>query len=341
MKKYITNALKFLVFISLGIFIFWKVYQDQDWKEILEALHEVNFLWVYVSIFLGIISHLARSARWVLLADSLGYKPSHYNSFFAVMIGYFANLAFPRMGEVTRGAIIKQYEKIPLSTAFGTIITERIIDLIMLVGITGLAILLQFDVFQKFVLENPAVSENIQSILESGWVIGIAAFLGLGAVVIYFLFRQKFEHIKIISKINEKVNTLKDGLLSIKDVKNKLLFILFTFTIWIAYYGMLYVCFFSFPFMDGYGPVVALTIFVLGSYGMVAPVQGGIGAYHFMVISGLVIYGVGGDDAKLFALVVWSAQTLMLIGMGLISYISLPFYNRYKKRNHEPAGNHK
>ena len=93
--------------------------------------------------------------------------------------------------------------------------------------------------------------------------------------------------------------------------------------------------------MDGYGPVVALTIFVLGSYGMVAPVQGGIGAYHFMVISGLVIYGVGGDDAKLFALVVWSAQTLMLIGMGLISYISLPFYNRYKKRNHEPVGNNK
>ncbi len=340
MKKYITNALKFLVFISLGIFIFWKVYQDQDWKEILNALHEVDFLWVYVSIFLGIMSHLARSARWVLLADSLGYKPSQYNSFFAVMIGYFANLAFPRMGEVTRGAIIKQYEKVPLSTAFGTILSERIIDLIMLAGITTFAILLQFDVFQKFVLENPAVSENIQNIIESGWVIGIIAFLGIGILALYFLFRKRFEHFKIIKKVNEKVNTLKDGLLSIKDVKNKFLFIAYTFAIWIAYYGMLYVCFFSFPFMDNYGPVAALTIFVLGSYGMVAPVQGGIGAYHFMVISGLVIYGVGGDDAKLFALIVWSAQTLMLIGMGLISYISLPFYNRYKKNKHEAAGSY-
>lgn len=333
MKKFIINAIKFLVFISLGIFIFWKVYKGRDVEEMLHALHDVDFFWVYVSILLGILSHIVRAARWMLLAKSLGYKPSPYNSFFAVMIGYFANLAFPRMGEVTRGAVIKQYEKIPLSTAFGTIITERIIDMIMLLLITGIAVLVQFDLFRAFIMENPAVSENIQQLLESGWLIGFIGMLGITAAIVYFMFRHRLDHIKVFRTVNEKVTTLKDGLLSIKDVDRKILFMLYTLAIWLGYYGMLYVCFFSFSFMDAYGPLTALTLFVLGSYGMVAPVQGGIGAYHFMVVSGLVIYGVEADPhAGLFALIAWSAQTIMLIGLGLISYVTLPLYNRYRNK---------
>ncbi len=331
MKKIIGNTIKFLVFISLGIFIFWKVYKDQDFDELVKGLEQVNFFWVYVSIFLGVLSHMARSARWVLLAKSIGYKPSQYNSFFAVMISYFANLAFPRLGEVTRGAVIKQYEKLPLSTAFGTIISERAIDIIMLLGITGVGILLQFDIFKEFVVENPAVSENIRNIIDSGWIIALFMLLGVGAAVVYFLFRHKLNHIKIFKSANEKVDTLKEGLLSIRGVDNIFLFIIYTFAIWIAYFGMLYICFFSFDFLDGYGFLPALTLFILGSYGMVAPVQGGIGAYHFMIISGLVIYGASPENARLFALVVWSAQIVMIIGMGSLSYIALPIFNKYKK----------
>ncbi len=332
MKKIVGNTIKFLVFISLGIFIFWKVYKDQDIQELLKGLDHVNFFWVYVSIFLGILSHIARSARWVLLAKSLGYQPSQYNSFFAVMISYFANLAFPRLGEVTRGAVIKQYEKIPLSTAFGTIISERAIDFIMLFGITGLGIILQFDVFKKFVVENPAVSENLRNLLESGWIIGLFAFIGVSILIVYFLFRHRLNHIKIFKSANEKMDTLKEGLLSVRGVDNIFLFIVYTFAIWFAYFAMLYVCFFSFDFMEGHGVLAALTLFILGSYGMVAPVQGGIGAYHFMIISGLVIYGATPENARLFALIVWGAQIIMIIGMGSLSYIALPIFNKYKKQ---------
>lgn len=336
MKKQIINTIKFLVFISLGIFIFWKVYKGQDVKELIKAIHEINFFWIYLSIFLGILSHIARSARWVLLANSLGYKPSKYNSFFAVMIAYFANLAFPRMGEVTRCAVIRQYEKIPLSTALGTIITERLIDIIMLVFITVIAVLTQFSTFEQFITNNPAISNNIQKLFDSGILIGIIFFIGSTLLVLYIVFHKKLNQYSFFKKINEKIYTLKDGLLSVKNVKRKWLFVMYTLAIWIFYYLMLYICFLSFPFMKGFGPMAALALFVLGSYGMVAPVQGGIGAYHFMIIAGLVIYGVADSDARLFALIVWSAQTLMLIGMGFLSYLALPIYNRYKNtENHE------
>ncbi|PLX15356.1 MAG: TIGR00374 family protein [Salinivirgaceae bacterium] len=331
MKKKIINAIKFLVFISLGIFIFWKVYEDQDVNEIIASIQKVDFAWVYLSIFIGILSHIARSARWVLLANSLGYKPSQVNSFFAVMITYFANLAFPRLGEVSRPAVLKRYEKIPLSTALGTIITERIIDIIILLSITVLGVLIQFDVFDKFLTQNPSVSEKLQKILDSGWIIGGIMIIGIIALILFFVFRNKFNHINIFKKLNEKVDTLKEGLLSIRKVKSKILFIIYSLLIWIFYYLMIYVCFYSFDFLESFGLVEALALFVLGSYGMVAPVQGGIGAYHFMIISGLMIYGINESDAGLFALVVWSAQTLMIIGLGFISYISLPFYNKYRK----------
>lgn len=331
MKKTIINAIKFLVFISLGIFIFWKVYEGQDVNEIISAMHKVDFTWVYVSILIGIFSHIARSARWVLLANSLGYKPKQVNSFFAVMITYFANLAFPRLGEVSRPAVLKRYEKIPLSTALGTIITERIIDVIILLIITFIGIALQFDVFNQFVTENPSVSNKLQGILDSRWIILIVFILGTLAFITFFTLRNRFNHIKFIKKINEKVDTLKEGLLSVRKVQNKFLFILYSVLIWVFYYLMIYVCFYSFDFMDSFGPVEALALFILGSYGMVAPVQGGIGAYHFMIISGLMIYGVNESDAGLFALIVWSAQTLMIIGLGFISYLSLPFYNKYRK----------
>jgi uncharacterized protein (TIRG00374 family) len=331
LKKKIINTIKFLVFISLGIFIFWKVYEDQDVNEIITSIQKVDFAWVYLSIFIGLLSHIARSARWVLLANSLGYKPSQTNSFFAVMITYFANLAFPRLGEVTRPAVLKRYEKIPLSTALGTIITERIIDVLFLLAITFIGVILQYDLFDKFLTENPSVSNKLQTIVDSGWLIGGIMTIGFVSVVLFFTFRNRFNHIKFIKKINDKVDTLKDGLLSVRKVKNKLLFIIYSLLIWIFYYLMIYVCFNSFDFLESFGLIEALALFVLGSYGMVAPVQGGIGAYHFMIISGLMIYGINETDAGLFALVVWSAQTLMIIGLGFISYISLPIYNKYRK----------
>jgi uncharacterized protein (TIRG00374 family) len=204
LKKLIINAIKFLVFISLGIFIFWKVYEGQDLDQILTAMQKVDFTWVYVSILIGVFSHLARSARWVLLANSLGYRPTQANSFFAVMITYFANLAFPRLGEVSRPAVLKRYEKIPLTIALGTIITERLIDVIILLTITLLLeSYLQFDVFDQFITQNPSVSEiDLQKLLESGWI-NWRSFLVIGMLSFtfsFFLFRKRFNHIKISQK---------------------------------------------------------------------------------------------------------------------------------------------
>lgn len=254
MKKRILNILKFLVFISLGIFIFWKVYKGQDVDELIRAIHDLDFFWIYISIAFGILSHLARSARWVLLAKSLGYKPSGYNSFFAVMIAYLANLAFPRMGEVTRCAVIRQYEKMPLSTALGTIITERLIDIIMLLMITFAAVLIQFNIFEEFITNNPAISDNIQKIFDSGLIIAFVALLGIAILVLYIVYHKKLNRFGFFKKLNEKVYTLKDGLLSVKNVEQKWTFVFYTLIIWVFYYAMIYVCFFSFSFMDRFGP---------------------------------------------------------------------------------------
>ncbi|MGQ1908774.1 lysylphosphatidylglycerol synthase transmembrane domain-containing protein [Marinifilum sp. RC60d5] len=329
MKKKLTNTIRFLIFFSLGAFLFWITYRDQDSSQLLYTLkNEVNYYWILLSLFFGLLSHISRTIRWNLLIESLGKKPRTINTFLAVMVGYFANLALPRMGEISRCGIISKYEKISFTQLVGTVVLERVLDIIMLFIFLLIALTTQFSVIGEFFTKNPEVSEKLSNVFASAYTL----YAIIAIFIIIWLLRKKFRNTIFFKKIDHTLKNFMDGFRTIKKLDNKFAFILHTVFIWIMYYLMTYICFFSFGFTSNLPAIAGLTVFVMGSFGMVAPVQGGIGAWHFMVIGTLLVYlpGVANIEnmSRSFALVVHGSQTAMIIILGALSVIALPFANR-------------
>lgn len=336
MSPLLKNIVKFCLFLVISIFLFWLVYHDQDWNELMVVLKEdVNYTWVGVACVLGIASHVSRALRWQLLADSMGYKIRFWNSFFGVMIGYFANLAIPRMGEFTRCGVVSKYEKVPFSNLLGTVVTERVIDMLILFVLTVVVVVTQFKQVGIFLDSNPEIKANVVHLFHSSWMLLVGGVI----CVLGFLFWKFFWKQRLQGCIHSFLGGLKDGLLAVKNVRCKGLFIFHSLFIWLMYFLMFYICFFCFEFSSHLGMLVALTCFVLGSYGMVAPVQGGVGAWHFMVIASLLIYlphtAEMEEMAKVFALLTHSSMTLLYIIVGVICMIVLPLYNKDFTNQHK------
>ncbi len=330
-KDQIINAAKFLFFLSLGIGVFLYVYRGQDFGKILEAVEHLNWFWVFVSIFISLTSHVSRAVRWQILIKSLNYTPKLHNTIFAVFIMYLANLALPRMGEVTRCGVVKRYEGISFTQLLGTVFLERLVDMIMLLVLTLIVIFTQTDVLLNFLKSNPEVQSQAEAVFTSSnlaiiFGVGIAGLIG----TIVFARTNKSE-LLILVKLREFIGKFSDGIKTIYRMKQKGWFILHSLYIWVIYFLMLYLAFFAFDFTSHLPLSAGLVVFVLASYGMVAPVNGGIGAWHFMAIQALLLYGIGNVDAAAFALIVHSAMTLSLMGAGALSVILLPVFNT--KRN--------
>ncbi len=330
MKKKIKNLLKYFLFLSIGIFLFLYVYRDQKIDNVLSEIKKVNFNWIWFSLLFGLLSHVSRAMRWQMMAKSMGHNPSFANSFFSVMATYITNLAVPRLGEIARPSIIKKYEKIPFAETLGTIILERLIDIIILLLLTIFVIIVEFNTVVQFFENNPEVSEKFQNINYQKLSI-IFGIIAVGGIIILIYLRKKFKHTKIYKKFKELLLSFYNGLKSFKQIKHKFWFIFHSIFIWIMYIMMIYISFFAFDYTRDVTFIQGLTVFVAGSYGMVAPVQGGIGAWHFMIISTLIIFGIEFSDAQVFALVVHSMQTLLIIILGAISLMALPLVNRQKK----------
>ncbi len=324
MKQKTFKILKILSFFLVGILIFWMVYKDQDIKRIKSFLsNEVNYFWIIVSLFLGLLSHISRTIRWNLMIEPLGHKPRTLNTFLAVMIGYLMNLALPRMGEISRCGVLSRYEKIPFTKLVGTVVLERLIDVLMLLILLAVVILTQFGQVLEFMSNNPEVKEKLLKVIYSPILIG-----GLILIILTSWFsRHKIRQSSLAKKTMGFISQFAEGFRSILKMKKKGAFIFHSVFIWLMYYVMLYCVFFSFGFTSHLAPLAGLTVFVLGSFGMVAPVQGGIGAWHFMVIEGLSLYGIDKADGKIFALLAHGSTTIMLIVMGLLALLVLPFVN--------------
>lgn len=327
------RIIKFFLFFVVTFFLFWLVYRDQNWEELARALREdVDYTWIWVAVGMGILSHLARALRWQLLTRSMGYRITLMNSFMGVMIGYFANIALPRMGEFTRCGVVSKYENVPFSKLLGTVVTERVIDMFILLSLTLVVIITQFQQVHIFLENNRGIEEKVTAFFHSYriWVAGGLLLLA-GYIGWVLLKRTRFyERLKGFGK------GLLEGLCSVKNVEHKGLFIAYSLFIWLMYYLMLYVCFFCFRFTSGLGPLVALVIFVISSYGMVAPVQGGIGAWHFMVIASMLIYLPHTPQmesmVKTFALLTHGTMTLLYIVVGALCFLGMPFYNAQRQR---------
>lgn len=329
MKPFYKQIIKFFAFLLVTVVLFWIVYRDQNPADLMKVLRDdVNYTWVWVAIGMGMLSHISRAMRWQLLTRSMGYKISFMNSFMGVMIGYFANMAIPRMGEFTRCGVVSKYEHVPFSKLLGTVVTERVFDMIMLLSLTCVVIVTQFKQVSIFLDSNQDIKRKLYDLFASSWTWAALVVLVLGLLGLAWYLRKG----TFFSRLHHFLSGVKEGLLTVKNVEHKGLFIAHTLFIWLMYYLMLYVCFFCFKFTSDLGPMVGLTVFVLSSYGMVAPVQGGVGAWHFMVIAALMIYLPHTPEieslAKTFALLTHGSMTLLYIVVGVICLLILPIYNR-------------
>lgn len=289
--------------------------------------NDVNYSWIWLSVFLGVLSHISRAARWRYLIEPLGHKPRLSNTFFAVMIGYIMNLVVPRMGELSKCGVMSKYEKISFARLIGTMITERIFDLLVLGMVTILMVVTQFGHVLQFLNENPDIREKVTNLAFSPILIAGLVI----ALILTIVLWKKIRKSNLFRKIETAASHFKEGILSVRYVKNKGAFMFHSLFIWLMYYLMLYVSFFAFDFTKDLSPLAGLTTFVMGSFGMVAPVQGGIGAWHFMTRESLALYGIPYENGIIFAFVAHTIMTLLVIVLGLLSVVALPFFNNQKK----------
>lgn len=315
------------MFFGAGVTIFWLIYKDLDIGMLRSVLkNDLNYTWVWISLVIGILSHISRSIRWIYLIEPMGIKPGLKNTFMSVMFGYLMNLVLPRMGEISRCGAMAKYEKVPFMKLVGTVVTERIIDVIVLLFFTLIALLSQFGLIVQLFRNNPAMKENALRMVTSPWL--IISFLLI--ILLLILFRKRIARTQLFRKMEQTLGHLREGLMSVKYVRKKGAFIFHSVLIWFLYFLMLYCSFFAFDFTSGLSPFAALTTFVMGSFGMIAPVQGGLGTWHFMTKESLALYGISNENGIIFAFVAHFVNTLLVIVLGLISMLLLPLVNREK-----------
>ena len=326
MKITLKDAIQTVISLGLGILIFWLVYRQLDIDEMKILLAQAHPAYLLIPIVLCLLSSLIRALRWNMLIEPLGKKPHLKNTFCAVMYGYFINHLLPRAGEVARCGVMKKYENLSFTEMLGTVITERAFDLVVTMLIVGTTVVCEFDVFAG-VLGKVTILQKLSALLSSPilWIC-LTAF----ALLAFFL-KNWIMGLKIMGKFKQVASGIVNGLKSFTQVKNKPLFIVYSLLIFVIYYLMLYFSFFVFDFTSGLDMMSGLTTYVFGALGMIVPVQGGIGAYEFMTIQALMIYGINATQGGTFAILAHLVEIIVNCLVGFLCSVALPFINNQKK----------
>ena len=328
MKKIFNHMVKTVLPIFLGALILYMIYDDFDFTQLWSALQGMDMFWFAVSTLFGIMSHVIRGWRWKLTLAPLGYRPSSSVCVNAIFVSYAANLVIPRVGEVSRCVILEQHEKIPFAQSLGTVVSERLLDTLMVLLITSVAVILQWPVFCTF-LENAGFSANSKTLFSSmgGWLIILLSTAAI-AVLLYFLVRK----MTLWKRFKSFLSNFIVGVMSLTKMKNGWVFVLETVGIWFCYFMQFYLCFFCFGFSEALSLEAALLLFVAGSIAVVVPTPNGAGPWHFAIISIMILYGVAQTDASVFALIVHSTQTLLVAVLGIYALIILQIGKTINKR---------
>lgn len=299
------------------------------WDDISHA----DYRFVFLAMLVGWIAFVNRALRWNLLLEPMGYKINKWNALHAVSIGYLANLAVPRMGEITRCSAVAGVEKVPVQKLIGTVILERLVDLMMMGLCFVLALLTQKDLLMQFFT---AANENGAKDEGSGngiLFLGSAVLVMLVCGAMVYAFRKQLMQIGLVQKIVEFVKGMLEGVRSILQLKKQGAFWFHTLSIWIMYFLMGYLSFYSIDATSHLGLKDGIFIMVVASLGMVAPAPGGMGAYHFAVITGLSVLAIEVTDGQSYAVITHSAQTLMMIITGSIGLVMLSLSRKRAKAN--------
>jgi glycosyltransferase 2 family protein len=325
LKNKVSSAIKYLLLLFVGFGLLWLAFRKENLSEVWDKMAMADPFWLGASVVLALFAFVSRGVRWVMLMEPLGYKPKLSNTLYALFLGYFANLAIPRIGEITRCGALASVEKVPFNSLIGTVIVERTIDLLMLFVTIVLVAILEFDMLSTFIIDKILIpimgNVNTNSLLLLG-------LTGVVIVVLLFFLGRRF----LFDKNNESPFKIKmrkmlkevvAGLQSVLKMKNTGWFIFHTFFIWFIYFLMTWVCFFCLEATSHLDIKAGLFILVVGGLGMSAPVQGGIGAYHYIVSQGLQLFNVSSTDGIVYATLVHTTQTLLVIVLGLWAMLKL------------------
>jgi uncharacterized membrane protein YbhN (UPF0104 family) len=329
------NVLRYTISLVLAGGLIWFVFKDINLSEMLDRFAKSDWRWIAVSCFFLLCAHVTRAWRWGMLMEPLGHKPKLVNSSVSVLTGYFANYIVPRMGEVTRCGTLYRLEGIPINLSFGTVVAERIFDVIILLLMIGLNFILEFDRLSTFFTDFfQSKIGGGQASTGSGMLLGIlVGGLILVAVTGFILFknialRNKLQQNAIIAKIVTFAQGMLEGLLSVRKLRSPGLFILSTLMIWVLYFLISYVLFFCIPETSDLGPLAGLTLLVVGAIGMTAPTQGGIGAYHLLVGNVMVLYGLSQNDGITLATFIHGAQMIFMLIIGALAFLYVLVQNK-------------
>lgn len=328
-RKTLVTILQLVIFVGLGIFIIFYMAGQMSAKDKQEMMASIKStrLWLLVPVLIaGFLSHLFRALRWKLLLEPLEIYPTTANTTCSVLVGYLANLFIPRAGEVAKCTVLASYEKVPADKMVGTIVAERAFDVLCLLAVIGLTIGLQAEVIGDF-------ARTKFGILAAK---GPQLLLALGAVALLVVLMTFFYRRNKQSRVGRFIKGMGDGVRAILRMKKRGLFLLYTFLIWAMYLLQVQIGFWSMPATEHLGPLAALVVLVFGSIGMIGT-QGGIGLYTFLIAEILVFYQLSPGDGQAFGWVSWSAQTAIVLILGIAALILLPLYNRTKHNAQAPV----
>lgn len=321
MNKSLTKFLKIAVPLGLGVFLIYYSYSKftpEQLEDIIIYFKKADYKVVVLSVFFSFLSHLSRAYRWNFILEPLGYKPKLLNNFMAVYVAYIMNIFIPKSGEISRAVVINKYENVPFDKAFGTIISERAVDVLFLFGFTVIALMLKFDRLFSYLTD--LIQPSKLYIIFGSFCI---------FVLLFFLF-LKFSKSNLKQKLKQFYLGLKEGILSIFKMKKKGAFLLHTCIIWGLYLLSFYTALFALEETSTITFGIILITFVVGSFS-IAFTNSGFGSYPFFVAGILAVFGIPETVGTAFGWIVWTSNIASIMFFGGFSFIFLPFYNSMRK----------
>jgi uncharacterized protein (TIRG00374 family) len=318
LKNQLSKWLSIFIPIILGIVIIayqYNKFTDAQISEIEGYFKNANYYYVILAVFIGFVGNAIRAYRWRFMLDHLGYKSSFANNFMAVNIGYLLNLTVPKSGEISRAVIVKKYDNIPFDKGFGTIVAERIIDIFFLLFFMLLAVVLQFNIVKAFILDK--IPLQLIALLS---IMGIISFVA-------FILIYKYSKLKIVTLFKDKISGLKEGLMSVVHMEKKWNYFFETILIWGSYVLTYYVATKVLPETSVLSIGAIITSFVVGSIA-IAFTNSGFGAYPFLTSKVLLFYAIAEPIGTAFGWIIWTSQMLLVLILGLLSFLLLPILNR-------------
>ena len=316
------NIIKVLSPLLLGGLILYWMYRDFDFHSIEDVLfHKMDWTWMLLSFPFGILAQMFRGWRWKQTLAPLGEKPRTSTSIHAVFLSYAASLIIPRIGEFTRCGVLKKYDKTSFSKALGTVVTERAIDTLLMLTVTGVTLVFQMGIFDTFFVRTGTSMDSILGRFSTtGYLVTAVC-----AISVLLLMHVMLRRLSIYNKVKATLGGIKEGIISLKDVNNIPLFCFYTLGIWVSYFLHYYLTFFCFDFTSNLGLGCALVTFVVGSIAVIVPTPNGAGPWHFAVKTMLILYGVSDTNALYFVLIVHTIQTMLVIVLGIYAWCALSF----------------